>query len=429
MQDPKTAHLTIEGATYELPILPSSCGRDVIDISPLANSKYFAFDPGFTVTAPCASDITYIDGQEGALYYRGYAIDVLAAKADYIEVCHALLFGDLPTATQKERFLTRIVRNMPVHDQLRRFFGGFRRDAHPMAVMAGVVGALSSFYHNELDISNPDARDETALHVIAKLPTLAAMSYKYSIGEPFMYPRNDFGYAENFLYMMFATPADKDYRVNPVWIRAMDKMFTLHADHEQNASTATVRLAGSTGANPYGCIAAGIVALWGPRHGGANEAVLRMLDEIGDIDQIDVFIQKVKDKEAKLMGFGHRVYKNFDPRAQVLKETCDEVLEALGVDDPKLKLAMALEKRALEDEYFVSRNLYPNVDFYSGIILKALGIPTSMFTVIFVIARAVGWISHWRELHCTGARIGRPRQRYTGHLPRDFVAIEDREEG
>ena len=315
---------------------------------------------------------------------------------------------------------------MAVHDQLRKFFEGFRRDAHPMAIMVGVVGALSAFYHNHLDISDAAHRDETAVDLIAKVPTLAAMSYKYSIGEPFLYPRKDFSYAENFLYMMFATPGDVNYKPNPVLVKAMDKIFTLHADHEQNASTSTVRLAGSTGANPYACIAAGIVALWGPSHGGANEAVLEMLDEIGTIENVAPFMEKVKTKEAKLMGFGHRVYKNFDPRAKVMKETCDEVLGALGVNDPKLQLAMELEKIALSDPYFIERKLYPNVDFYSGIILKAIGIPTSMFTVIFALARTVGWISHWTEMHSEPFKIGRPRQRYTGETHRPFVKLEDR---
>ena len=315
---------------------------------------------------------------------------------------------------------------MAVHDQLRKFFEGFRRDAHPMAIMIGVVGALSAVYHNHLDISDAAHRDDTAVDLIAKVPTLAAMSYKYSIGEPFLYPRKDFSYAENFLYMMFATPGDVNYKPNPVLVKAMDKIFTLHADHEQNASTSTVRLAGSTGANPYACIASGIAALWGPSHGGANEAVLTMLDEIGSIENVAPFMEKVKTKEAKLMGFGHRVYKNFDPRAKVMKETCDEVLGALGVNDPKLQLAMELEKIALSDQYFIDRKLYPNVDFYSGIILKAIGIPTSMFTVIFALARTAGWIAHWTEMHSEAFKIGRPRQRYTGEKHREFVKIEDR---
>lgn len=422
----KTATFTVNGQNFELPILSASVGQDVIDIGQIAKAGYWAYDPGFMATAPVDSAITYIDGDKGELLHRGYAIDELADNAEYLEVCYALLYGELPNQAQKDEFYARICSKMAVHDQLRKFFEGFRRDAHPMAVMLGVVGALSAFYHNHLDISDPKHRDSTAVDLIAKAPTLAAMSYKYSIGEPFMYPRKDFSYAENFLYMMFATPADKDYKVNPVLVKAMDKIFTLHADHEQNASTSTVRLVGSTGANPYACIAAGIAALWGPSHGGANEAVLTMLDEIGSVENVADFMEKVKNKEAKLMGFGHRVYKNFDPRAKVMKETCDEVLGALGVTDPKLKLAMELEKIALNDPYFVERKLYPNVDFYSGIILKAIGIPTSMFTVIFALARTAGWIAHWTEMHSAPFKIGRPRQRYTGEKRRDFVPLDKR---
>ncbi len=418
--------LTADGKTYELPVLQSTLGRPVLDISAIAKAGYWSYDPGFMATAPVESAITFIDGEKGELLHRGYAIDELADNADYLEVCYALLYGDLPNQAQKDEFYARINERMAVHDQLRKFFEGFRRDAHPMAVMIGVVGALSAFYHNHLDISDPKHRDNTAIDLIAKMPTLAAMSYKYSIGEPFMYPRKDFSYAENFLYMMFATPGDKDYKIDPVLVRAMDKIFTLHADHEQNASTSTVRLAGSTGANPYACIAAGIVALWGPSHGGANEAVLTMLDEIGTVDNVAPFMEKVKNKEAKLMGFGHRVYKNFDPRAKVMKATCDEVLGALGINDPKLELAMKLEKIALEDPYFVERKLYPNVDFYSGIILKAIGIPTSMFTVIFALARTSGWIAQWTEMHSAAFKIGRPRQRYVGQKRREFVAVDKR---
>lgn len=418
--------LVVDGTEYEMPVLESTLGRPVLDVTAVNKAGFWTYDPGFMATAPVQSALTYIDGDKGELLHRGYAIDELADNADYLEVCYALLYGDLPNAEEKDKFYTRINDHMAVHDQLRKFFEGFRRDAHPMAIMIGVVGALSAFYHNHLDISDADHRDDTAVDLIAKVPTLAAMSYKYSIGQPFMYPRKDFSYAENFLYMMFATPGDVDYKPNPVLVKAMDKIFTLHADHEQNASTSTVRLAGSTGANPYACIASGIAALWGPSHGGANEAVLTMLDEIGSVDNVAPFMEKVKTKEAKLMGFGHRVYKNFDPRAKVMKQTCDEVLSALGVNDPKLQLAMELEKIALSDQYFIDRKLYPNVDFYSGIILKAIGIPTSMFTVIFALARTAGWIAHWTEMHSEPFKIGRPRQRYVGEKHRAFVKVEDR---
>ena len=420
------AKLTVDGKEYDLPIIEGTLGRPVIDVAELQDSGYWSYDPGFKVTAPVESKITYIDGGKGELLHRGYPIDELANNAEYLEVAYALIHGELPNAEQKTEFFEKIRQHAGVHDQLRKFFEGFRRDAHPMAIMVGVVGALSAFYHEGLDISDEQDREITAIRLIAKMPTLAAMSYKYSQGEPFMYPRNDFSYAENFLYMMFATPADVNYKVNPVIAEAMDKIFTLHADHEQNASTSTVRLAGSTGANPYACIAAGIAALWGPSHGGANEAVLEMLDEIGSVENVPEFMEKVKSREVKLMGFGHRVYKNFDPRAQVMKETCDQVLEALGINDPKLELAMALEKIALEDSFFIERNLYPNVDFYSGIILKAIGIPTSMFTVIFSLARTSGWISHWLEMHSAPFKIGRPRQLYTGEKRREFVKVEDR---
>ncbi|MFI7964497.1 citrate synthase, partial [Acinetobacter baumannii] len=389
-------------------------------VSSILKEGHFTFDPGFMATAACESKITFIDGDKGILLHRGYPIDQLATQADYLETCYLLLNGELPTAEQKVEFDTKVRAHTMVHDQVSRFFNGFRRDAHPMAIMVGVVGALSAFYHNNLDIEDINHREITAIRLIAKIPTLAAWSYKYTVGQPFIYPRNDLNYAENFLHMMFATPADRDYKVNPVLARAMDRIFTLHADHEQNASTSTVRLAGSTGANPYACISAGISALWGPAHGGANEAVLKMLDEIGSVENVAEFMEKVKRKEVKLMGFGHRVYKNFDPRAKVMKQTCDEVLEALGINDPQLALAMELERIALNDPYFVERKLYPNVDFYSGIILKAIGIPTEMFTVIFALARTVGWISHWLEMHSGPYKIGRPRQLYTGEVQRDI---------
>lgn len=422
----KQVKLVVDGTEYDMPVLESSLGRPVLDVSAVSKAGFWTYDPGFMATAPVESALTYIDGDKGELLHRGYAIDDLADNADYLEVCYALLYGDLPTQEQKDAFYARVNNHMPVHDQLRKFFEGFRRDAHPMAIMIGVVGALSAFYHNHLDISDPAHRDDTAVDLIAKVPTLAAMSYKYSIGEPFLYPRKDFSYSENFLYMMFATPGDVNYKPNPILVDAMDKIFTLHADHEQNASTSTVRLAGSTGANPYACIASGIAALWGPSHGGANEAVLNMLDEIGSVEHVAEFMEKVKRREAKLMGFGHRVYKNFDPRAKVMKQTCDQVLGALGVNDPKLALAMGLERIALSDPYFIERKLYPNVDFYSGIILKAIGIPTSMFTVIFALARTAGWIAHWTEMHSEPFKIGRPRQRYIGEKHRAFVKIEDR---
>ena len=416
----KKAVLQLNGNEIELPIYSGTLGPDVIDVKDVLAAGHFTFDPGFVSTAACESKITFIDGGKGVLLHRGYPIDQLATKADYLETCYLLLNGDLPTAEQKQDFDAKVRNHTMVHDQVSRFFNGFRRDAHPMAVMCGVVGALSAFYHNGFDAENVDHREITAIRLIAKVPTLAAWTYKYTIGQPFVYPRNDLSYAENFLYMMFATPADRDYKVDPILAKAMDRIFTLHADHEQNASTSTVRLAGSTGANPYACIAAGIAALWGPAHGGANEAVLKMLDEIGSVENVAPFMEKVKTKEVKLMGFGHRVYKNFDPRAKVMKETCDEVLSALGINDPQLALAMELERIALSDEYFVKRNLYPNVDFYSGIILKAIGIPTAMFTVIFALARTVGWISHWIEMHSAPYKIGRPRQLYTGETQRDI---------
>ena len=421
------ATLHVNGQDYELPIIEGTLGDPVLDIKAVPQAGFWTYDPGFMSTASTESKITFIDGDKGILLHRGYPIDQLADKAEYLEVAYALIHGELPNAEQKADFYEKVRKHSMVNDQLRRFFEGFRRDAHPMAIMVGVMGALSAFYHNNLDVSKQDHREITAIRLIAKVPTIAAMCYKYSNGQPFMYPRNDLNYAENFLHMMFATPADVNYQVNPILARAMDKIFTLHADHEQNASTSTVRLAGSTGANPYACIAAGIAALWGPAHGGANEAVLKMLDEIGSVDNVEEFMEKVKRKEVKLMGFGHRVYKNFDPRAKVMKETCDEVLGELGIKDPQLELAMKLEQIALSDPYFKERNLYPNVDFYSGIILKAIGIPTSMFTVIFALARTSGWISHWLEMHSAPYKIGRPRQLYTGYTQRDFVAVEDRD--
>lgn len=422
----KKAVLSLNGKQIDLPIYSGTLGPDVIDVKDVLAQGHFTFDPGFMATAACESKITFIDGDKGVLLHRGYPIAQLAEQADYLEVCYLLLHGELPNAEQKQEFYSLVRNHTMLHDQVQRFFNGFRRDAHPMAVMCGVVGALSAFYHDGLDVENSKHREITAIRLVAKIPTIAAWSYKYTIGQPFVYPRNDLNYAENFLYMMFATPADVNYKVDPVLSKAMDRIFTLHADHEQNASTSTVRMAGSTGANPYACIAAGIAALWGPAHGGANEAVLKMLDEIGSVENVAEFMEKVKRKEVKLMGFGHRVYKNFDPRAKVMKQTCDEVLAALGINDPQLELAMELEKIALNDEYFIKRNLYPNVDFYSGIILKAIGIPTAMFTVIFALARTVGWISHWLEMHSAPYKISRPRQLYTGATERDFVELDKR---
>lgn len=422
----KTATLTIGDETLTLPITSGTLGPDVIDVKDVLAKGYFTYDPGFMATSACESKITFIDGDKGILLHRGYPIDQLAEKAEYLEVCYLLLNGELPNAQEKAEFTKLVTDHTMVNDQLRKFFEGFRRDAHPMAVMCGVVGALSAFYHDGLDVNDPKHREITAIRLIAKIPTIAAMSYKYTAGQPFTYPRNDLNYAENFLHMMFSVPADVNYKVNPILAKAMDRIFTLHADHEQNASTSTVRLAGSTGANPYACIAAGIAALWGPAHGGANEAVLKMLDEIGSVENVADFMEKVKTKEVKLMGFGHRVYKNFDPRAKVMKQTCDEVLAALNINDPQLALAMELERIALNDPYFVERKLYPNVDFYSGIILKAIGIPTSMFTVIFALARTVGWISHWLEMHSSPYKIGRPRQLYTGYVQRDLPPVEKR---
>ncbi|SEI41353.1 citrate synthase [Allopseudospirillum japonicum] len=422
----KKALLTVPGLDQqvELPIYSGTTGPDVIDVRGLMAHGLFTYDPGFVSTASCDSKITYIDGGKGVLLHRGYPIEQLAENSDYLELCYLLLNGELPDAAESERFESTIRRHTMVHEQLTQFYKGFRRDAHPMAILCGVVGALSAFYHDSLDINDPHDREVSAYRLIAKMPTMAAMSYKYSVGQPFMYPRNDMSYAENFLYMMFATPCE-DYKPNPVLAKAMDRIFMLHADHEQNASTSTVRLAGSTGANPFACIAAGIAALWGPSHGGANEAVLNMLDEIGDDSEENIqrFIQRAKDKDDpfKLMGFGHRVYRNFDPRAKVMKKTCDEVLKELNrSDDPQLHIAKRLEEIALEDEYFIERKLYPNVDFYSGIILKAIGIPTNMFTVIFAMSRTIGWISHWNEMISGEYKIGRPRQLYQGHETRDY---------
>ena len=399
----RSVTVTLDGSnrSTSLPLVSGTLGPDVFDIRKLHGELgVFTFDPGYGATASCESRITYIDGDEGVLLYRGYPIDQLAEKSDFLEVAYLLLNGELPDAAQFEDFHQGVTRHTMLHEQLRRFYDGFRRDAHPMAIICGVVGALSAFYHDSLDINDPEQRRIAAFRLIAKMPTIAAWAYKYAIGQPFMYPRNDLGYAENFLYMMNAVPAEP-WQGNPILSRAMDRIMVLHADHEQNASTSTVRLAGSTGANPYACIAAGIAALWGPAHGGANEAVLKMLAEIGDPKHIPAFIAGVKDKNShnKLMGFGHRVYKNFDPRAKIMQQTCHEVLRELGIkDEPMLDLAVELERIALSDDYFVQRKLYPNVDFYSGIILKAMGIPTSMFTVLFAVARTVGWVSQWKEM-------------------------------
>jgi citrate synthase len=426
----KKATLHIEGkAPVELPIIGGTEGPEVIDVRKLGANGYFTFDPGFLATASCESQITYIDGDKGILLHRGYPIDQLANNADYLEVCYILLYGEVPTREQYEIFRTTVTRHTMVHEQISSFFHGFRRDAHPMAVMCGVVGALAAFYHDSLDINNDTHREITAFRLLSKMPTLAAMCYKYSIGQPFIFPRNDLDYAENFLHMMFATPCE-EYDVSPVVARAMDKIFTLHADHEQNASTSTVRLAGSSGANPFACIAAGIASLWGPAHGGANEACLKMLEEIGSVDKIPEYIERAKDKDDpfRLMGFGHRVYKNYDPRATVMRDACHDVLQELNIQDPLLDVAMELERIALSDEYFIDKKLYPNVDFYSGIILKAIGIPVSMFTVIFAMSRTIGWIAHWNEMHNDpGNRIGRPRQLYTGYNKREFKPLHERE--
>ncbi len=422
----KKASLSIDGLSepIELPIYSGSIGPDVVDVQALTREGYFTYDPGFVSTASCESQITFIDGAKGVLLHRGYPIEVLAESSDYLETCYLLLHGELPSQGEYDEF-TDIIRNHTmVHEAIARFFRGFHYDSHPMAMMCGVVGALSGFYHDSLDINNQSHRLISAHRLIAKMPTLAAMCYKHSVGQPFMYPQNNMTYAENFLHMMFGTPCESP-EVNPIIARAMDKIFLLHADHEQNASTSTVRLAGSSGANPFACIASGIATLWGPAHGGANEAVLTMLAEIGDEKNIDKFVARAKDKNDpfRLMGFGHRVYKNFDPRARVMKQTCDEVLGELGLDnDPLLRIATRLEQIALEDEYFIEKKLYPNVDFYSGIIMKAIGIPTDMFTVIFATGRTVGWIAHWHEMITQGYKIGRPRQLYTGSPKRDYPA-------
>ncbi|AMO68581.1 Citrate synthase [gamma proteobacterium BDW918] len=424
----KKASLSIDGKTLDLKVHSGTIGPDVIEVSALTGNGYFTYDPGFVSTAACESKITYIDGDKGILLHGGYPIEELAEQSDYLETCFLLLYGELPNADQKEAFFNKVRMHTMVNDQMSTFFKGFRRDAHPMAIMCGVVGALSAFYHDSLDITDEKHREISAIRLIAKMPTLAAMTYKYTIGQPFMYPQNHLSYSENFLHMMFGNPCEPS-NVNPVLAKAMDKIFLLHADHEQNASTSTVRLAGSTGANPFACISAGIAALWGPSHGGANEAVLDMLNEIGDASRIDEFVARAKDKDDpfRLMGFGHRVYKNFDPRAKVMKVAADEVLAELGLEnDPLLKIAKRLEQIALEDEYFIERKLYPNVDFYSGIILKAIGIPTSMFTVIFALGRTPGWIAHWNEMISGSYRIGRPRQLYTGPAQRDFVSLEKR---
>jgi citrate synthase len=428
----QTVTVTLDGTNRSttLPLLPGTIGPAVLDIRKLyADLGVFTYDPGYGGTAACESKITYIDGDQGILLHRGYPIEQLAEKSTFLEVAYLLLYGDLPKKAEYETFVKGVTYHTMIHEQLRRFYDGFRRDAHPMAVMTAVVGAMSAFYHDSLDINDPRHREISAYRLIAKVPTIAAWAYKYSIGQPFMYPRNDLGYAENFLYMLNAVPAEP-YQINPVLARAMDRILILHADHEQNASTSTVRLAGSTGANPFACIAAGIASLWGPAHGGANEAVLKMLAEIGSVKNIPDFISKVKDKNShvRLMGFGHRVYKNYDPRAKIMQQTCHEVLAELGIkDEPMLDMAMELEKIALNDDYFVSRKLYPNVDFYSGIILKAMGIPTTMFTVLFAVARTVGWISQWKEMmEDPSQRIGRPRQLYTGATMRDVTPLAER---
>ncbi|SLN54166.1 citrate synthase [Oceanibacterium hippocampi] len=422
--------VNIEGKTISLPVMGGTTGPSVVDIRKLyAESGMFTYDPGFTSTASCESGITFIDGDAGLLMHRGYKIEDLAEHSDFMEVCYLLLYGELPDKDQKDKFLHDITYHTMVHEQLIQLFRGFRRDAHPMAVMVGVVGALSAFYHDSTDITDPHQRMVASYRLIAKMPTIAAMAYKYTVGQPFVYPRNDLSYAENFLHMTFSVPCE-DFKISPTIARAMDRIFILHADHEQNASTSTVRLAGSSGANPFACIAAGIACLWGPAHGGANEAVLQMLDEIGTVDRIPEFLARAKDKNDpfRLMGFGHRVYKNYDPRAKVMQQTCHEVLDELGVkNEPMLKLAMELERIALEDPYFVDKKLFPNVDFYSGIILKALGFPVSMFTVLFALARTVGWVAQWNEMiGDPSQKIGRPRQLYTGAPRRAYVPLHKR---
>jgi citrate synthase len=426
----KSAKLAFDDQEIDLPIFSPNLGPDVVDIRKLyAQGDVFTYDPGFTSTASCESAITFIDGDKGELLYRGYPIDQLAEKSHFLEVCYLLLYGELPTAAQLDEFIPRVTRHTMLHEQMAYFFRGFRRDAHPMSIICGVQGAMSSFYHDSTDISDPWQREVASIRMIAKMPTVAAWAYKYSIGQPFVYPRNDLDYASNFLHMCFAVPAE-EYNVDPIVARAMDRIFTLHADHEQNASTSTVRLAGSSGANPFACIAAGIACLWGPAHGGANEAALNMLREIGTVDRIPEYIARAKDKNDpfRLMGFGHRVYKNFDPRAKVMKESADEVLGLMGIEDnPTLQVAKELERIALSDPYFIEKKLYPNVDFYSGIILDAIGFPTSMFTPIFALARTVGWIAQWKEMIADPTqKIGRPRQLYTGAKHRDYMDVENR---
>jgi citrate synthase len=419
-----------DGKNVDFPVLSGSIGPDVIDIRSLyGQSGAFTYDPGFMSTASCSSTITYIDGDKGVLLYRGYPIEQLAVHCDFLEVCYLLLYGELPTSKEKDAFVATVTRHTMLHEQLLRFYSGFRRDAHPMATMVGVVGALSAFYHDSLDINDPHHREVAAFRLIAKMPTISAMAYKYNMGQPFIYPLNNLSYSANFMRMMFGTPCE-EYEVSDVVVRALDRIFILHADHEQNASTSTVRLSGSSGANPFACIAAGIACLWGPAHGGANEACLQMLEEIGDVSKVGEFIKQVKDKDSnvRLMGFGHRVYKNYDPRAKLMRETCHEVLSELGLANDRLfELAIALEKIALEDDYFVERKLYPNVDFYSGIVQRAIGIPTSMFTCIFALARTVGWIAQWNEMIVDpDQKIGRPRQLYRGATQRDVVPIDQR---
>lgn len=424
------AKLQYNGKTVELPVIKGSCGPNVLDIRNVYNeAELFTFDPGFTATASCESQITYIDGDNGILLHRGYPIQELAEQSDFMEVAYLLLYGDLPSASKRQDFIHNVTIHTMVHEQISTFFRGFRRDAHPMAIMVGVVGALSAFYHDSLDINDPRQREIASYRLIAKIPTLAAMAYKYSLGQPFMFPLNKLNYSENFLRMMFGVPCE-EYEINPILAKAIDRIFILHADHEQNASTSTVRLAGSSGANPFACIAAGIAALWGPAHGGANEAVLNMLQEIGDVNNIKKYVAKAKDKKDpfRLMGFGHRVYKNYDPRAKVMRETCYNVLKELKINNnPLFDLAIELENIALSDEYFIEKKLYPNVDFYSGIIFKAMGIPTSMFTVLFAIARTVGWIAQWKEMIADPLqKIGRPRQLYTGVKERKYKPISER---
>ena len=426
----RSATLTLDDKSVDLPVLDGSVGPSVVDVRSLyANMGVFTYDPGFTSTGSCESSITYIDGDEGELLYRGYPIEEIADNGNFLETCYLLLYGELPSKSEMEKFDQSITRHTMVHEQMNNFYRGFRRDAHPMAIMVGVVGALSAFYHDSTDINDPYQRMVASYRMIAKMPTIAAMAYKYSIGQPFVYPRNELGYAENFLRMCFAVPAE-DYVINPVLARAMDRLLILQADHEQNASTSTVRLSGSSGANPFACIAAGIACLWGPAHGGANEAALNMLEEIGTPDRIPEFIGRAKDKNDpfRLMGFGHRVYKNYDPRAKIMQKTCHEVLDELKItDDPLLQVAMELEKIALSDEYFIEKKLYPNVDFYSGITMKALGFPTTMFTVLFALARTVGWIAQWSEMiQDPSQRIGRPRQLYTGPRRRAYVQLDSR---